>query len=197
MAVLGQETAACEKGERMGNNATSFVIVVVGGSDGLIQAAQGQWWSFKKQGCGARWDGPIKQRQQAPPNGGGEDSDGITIAGNNTHQRLQDWDNDQIGLQGNAATTTTMTIKGADDHDEEDPPKGKKYARRAEARRRDWYLPRRYVARLSRLKVDDGNAAFLLMAEATVMTTTELSLSLEVGRTMIILGLLLLRQCPG
>jgi hypothetical protein len=47
------------------------------------------------------------------------------------------------------------------------------------------------------VQVDDGNVAFLLMAEATVVTATELSSSLGAGTTMIILGLLLLRQRPG
>jgi hypothetical protein len=48
-------------------------------------------------------------------------------------------------------TTMTMTTKGADDNDKEDPPEGGKYARRAKARRRDRHLLRRYVARPSRL----------------------------------------------
>jgi hypothetical protein len=63
--------------------------------------------------------------------------DGVTIAGNNAHQRRWDQDNDQIGLRGNAMRTMTTLTKGPDDHNEEDPPKGEKYARRAEARRRD------------------------------------------------------------
>ncbi len=82
----------------MGINAMSFVIVVFGGGDGLIQAAQGQWWSIDKQGCGAQWAGPIKQRQWVPPDGRGDDSDGVTITGNNAHWRRRDRDNDQIGL---------------------------------------------------------------------------------------------------
>jgi hypothetical protein len=42
------------------------------------------------------------------------------------------------------------------------------------------------------IKVDNGNAAFLLMVEATVATTTSLLLlSLGAGRTTIIPGLLL------
>jgi hypothetical protein len=46
--------------------------------------------------------------------------------------------------------TTTKMTKGADDHNKEDPPEWGKHARRAKARRRDWLLPRRYVAWLSR-----------------------------------------------
>jgi hypothetical protein len=51
------------------------------------------------------------------------------------------------------------TMKGSDNHDKKDAPKGEKYARRAKVRRKDWCLPRRYVAQPS---------AFLLMAETTV-----------------------------
>jgi hypothetical protein len=47
--------------------------------------------------------------------------------------------------------TTMKMTKGADDHGKEDPSEGRKYARRAKARRRDRRLPRRYVARPSRL----------------------------------------------
>jgi hypothetical protein len=43
-----------------------------------------------------------------------------------------------------------MMTKGVDNHNKEDPPEGGKYARRAKARRRDWHLPRRYVAQPSR-----------------------------------------------
>jgi hypothetical protein len=42
-------------------------------------------------------------------------------------------------------------MKGADDHDKVDSPEGGNYARRAKTRRRDWHLPRRYVAQPSRL----------------------------------------------
>ncbi len=41
MAVPGRETMACEEGEGMGNDGTSFAVVVGGGGDGSIQAAQG------------------------------------------------------------------------------------------------------------------------------------------------------------
>jgi hypothetical protein len=51
----------------------------------------------------------------------------------------------------NAMTTTTTTTKGADNHDKEDPLEGVKYPRRARARRGDWHLLRRYVARPSGL----------------------------------------------
>jgi hypothetical protein len=44
-----------------------------------------------------------------------------------------------------------MMVKGADEHDEEDPPKGGKYARRAKARRRGWRLPRSHITLPSRL----------------------------------------------
>jgi hypothetical protein len=47
--------------------------------------------------------------------------------------------------------TTATTAKEANNHNKEDPPEEGKYTRRAEARRRDWHLPRRYVARPSRL----------------------------------------------
>jgi hypothetical protein len=43
MAMPGRETTACEEGEGMGNDATSFAIIVIGGGNGLIQAVQGQW----------------------------------------------------------------------------------------------------------------------------------------------------------
>jgi hypothetical protein len=36
MAVPGQETMACEEGEGMGNNTTSFAIIVSGGGNGPI-----------------------------------------------------------------------------------------------------------------------------------------------------------------
>jgi hypothetical protein len=47
------------------------------------------------------------------------------------------------------------------------------------------------------VKVDYGNAAFLLMAKATVATTTVVSSSLGVGMTIIIPVLLLPQRCPG
>jgi hypothetical protein len=43
-----------------------------------------------------------------------------------------------------------VMTKGANDHAKEDPPEGGKYTRRAEIRRRDRHLPRRYVAWPSR-----------------------------------------------
>ncbi len=54
-------------------------------------------------------------------------------------------------MQCNATTTRTMTTQGVDNHDKEDPSEGRKYARRANGRRRDQRLPRRYVAQPSRL----------------------------------------------
>jgi hypothetical protein len=47
------------------------------------------------------------------------------------------------------------------------------------------------------IHVDNSNVAFLLMAEATVVTATASSLLLGVGTTTIIPGLLLLQQHPG
>ncbi len=47
------------------------------------------------------------------------------------------------------------------------------------------------------VQVADGDEAFLLMAEATVATTTALLLLLGMGTTTIIPGLLLPRQHPG
>ena len=78
--------------------------------------------------------------------------DGIVIAENNACWWRQDRDYDQIELLCNTTTkTTTTTTKGVGDHDKEFSPKGGKYPRRAKARRRDWCLPRRYVALLSGL----------------------------------------------
>jgi hypothetical protein len=45
----------------MGNNAMSFAVIVVGGGDGLIQAAQGQRRLITAQGCGTQWAGLIEQ----------------------------------------------------------------------------------------------------------------------------------------
>jgi hypothetical protein len=136
----------------MGNNAMSFAVIVVGGGNSLIQAAQGQWRSITTRGCGAQRAGLIKQRQRAPPDGQGGDSDSIAIAENNMHWRWGDWEDDRIGLRCNAmTTTTTTTTKKADNHDKEDPSEGEKYAWRAKARRRDQRLPRRYVVRPSML----------------------------------------------
>ncbi len=88
---------------------------------------------------------------QALPDGRGDDSDGIDIAENNAHRRRGDREDDRIGSRLDAMTITMTKTKGADDHDEEDPSEGGKYARRAKAMRRDRRLPRRYVARPSRL----------------------------------------------
>jgi hypothetical protein len=52
---------ACEEGEGMGKDATSFAVIVVGGGSGLIQAAQGQWQSIAAQGCGAQQARLIEQ----------------------------------------------------------------------------------------------------------------------------------------
>ncbi len=54
MAELGQETMACEEGERMGNNKTSFAIVIGSSGNGLIPAAQGQWRLITAQGSEAQ-----------------------------------------------------------------------------------------------------------------------------------------------
>jgi hypothetical protein len=63
---------------------------------------------------------------RAPPDGQGDDLDGIAIAENNAPWRQGDRVDDQIGLRQDAMTTTTMTRKRADDHNEEDPSKGGK-----------------------------------------------------------------------
>ena len=62
---------------------------------------------------------------------------------------------------------------GANNNRDEDPPRGRKFAW-DERRRRDRHPPRRYVARPSRSGwgVDNGDVAFLLMAEARVATAT-------------------------
>jgi hypothetical protein len=151
MATPGRETMACEKGEGMGNNATSFAVIVGGRGNGSIQAAQGQRRSITARGRGAQRAGPIELRRRAPPHGRGDDSDGIAIAENNAHRRRRDREDDRIGPRLDATKTTTTTTKGADGNDEEDPLQGRKYSRRAKARRRDQCLPRRYVARPSRL----------------------------------------------
>lgn len=88
------------------------------------------------------------------------------------------------GSEYRDATTTTTTTKtnGANDRDEDPTPRGGKVAW-DEGRRRDRHPPRRYVARPSRSGwgVDDGDAAFLLMAEATVATATASSSTVASG----------------
>jgi hypothetical protein len=76
---------ACEEGEGMGNDAMSFAIIIVGGGNGSIQAAQGQWRLIAMQGPGAQQAGLIEQQQRAPPDGWGGDSDGVAIMENNVH----------------------------------------------------------------------------------------------------------------
>ncbi len=119
MAAPGQEMMACEKGEGMGNDATLFAVIVIVGGNESVQAAQGQRRSIASHG--ARRAGPIKQQQRAPPDGWGDKLDGIAIAESNVHWRWGDQDDNQIGLRRNARTTT-MKTKGADNHNEEDPP---------------------------------------------------------------------------
>ncbi len=125
MAVPGQETAACEEGEEMDNDATSFDIVIGGGGNGSIQAAQGRQQSIAAQGCGAQQAGPIERQQRAPLDGWGDNLDSGAITENNACWWRRDQEDNQIKLHCNAMTTTAMT-KGADDHDKEDPPKGGK-----------------------------------------------------------------------
>jgi hypothetical protein len=69
----------------MGNSAMSIAIMVVGGGNGSIQAAQGQRRLISMQGCRAERAGLIKWQQRAPPDGRGDNSDSIMIAENNTH----------------------------------------------------------------------------------------------------------------
>ncbi len=90
MAASGQEMVACEEGEGMGNNTMSFAVIVIGGGDGSIQAAQGQLRLITAQGPGARRAGLIEQQQWVPPDGQGDNSDSIAIMENNAHQRQ--WD---------------------------------------------------------------------------------------------------------
>jgi hypothetical protein len=61
MATPGQETMACEEGERTVNNTMSFAIVIDSGGNGLIPAAQGQWQLITAQGSGAQQAGPINR----------------------------------------------------------------------------------------------------------------------------------------
>jgi hypothetical protein len=63
--------------------------------------------------------------------------DDVAIAENNVWRQWQDWDEDRIKLQREATKTTMTTMKGVDDHNKEDPPKGGKHARRVKTRRRD------------------------------------------------------------
>jgi hypothetical protein len=106
----------------MGNNGTSFTVVIGGGGDGLIQAAQGQWRSIASQGCGVQWARPIERQQRVPPDEWGDNLDGNAIAESNARWRWQNQNNDQIGLRHDAAMTTLTTTKGGDDHNKEDPP---------------------------------------------------------------------------
>jgi hypothetical protein len=68
--------------------------------------------------------GPIERQQWVQPDWQGFDLDGDAIMENNTHWTRQERDNNQIGLQCNAMMTTMMMMKGADDHNKEDPPEG-------------------------------------------------------------------------
>jgi hypothetical protein len=86
----------------MDNKARSFAVVVLGGSNKSIQAAQGQRQLIAVQGCGAQRAGPIKQKQWAPPDGQGFDSDGLLIMENNArwlwwYQDDEDNDNNDKG----------------------------------------------------------------------------------------------------
>jgi hypothetical protein len=94
MAVPVQERTACEEGEGRGNDGTSFAIVIGGGSNGSIQAAQGQWWLIAMQGRGVQRAGLIKHQQQVPPDGWGDNLDGAAIVKSNVHWQRWNWDGD-------------------------------------------------------------------------------------------------------
>jgi hypothetical protein len=83
MAGPGRETMACEEGEGMGNDATSFAVIVLSGSNRSIQAAQAQRWSITMQGCGAQRARLIEQQQWAPLDGQGDNLVGVRFAENN------------------------------------------------------------------------------------------------------------------
>jgi hypothetical protein len=74
--------------------------------------------------------------------------------------------------------------KGAGDRDKEDPPEGGKYVKRAKKKEEGLASAKEvcYVA----IKVDDGNATFLLMAEATVAIVTALSSTVELGAVFVV-----------
>jgi hypothetical protein len=88
-----------------------------------------------------------------------------------------------------------MTTKGADVHDKEDPPQGGEIHKEGQGEEEG--LASAMEIRHGAIQVEDSNAAFLLMAEATVMTATALLstimsgalASLGVGMTAIIPGL--------
>jgi hypothetical protein len=99
--------------------------------------------------------------------------------------------------------TTTMTMtKGVDNHDKEDPPRGKI---RDEGQGKEEELVSAEDVHRTAIQVENGNAAFLLMADAMVATATLLSSSTASGallsliaRTMTIIpGLSLPQQHPG
>jgi hypothetical protein len=64
----------------MGNNRTSFAIVFGGSGVGSIQAAQGQRRSIAAQGSGAQLAVLIERQRLTPPDGRGDDLDGVAIA---------------------------------------------------------------------------------------------------------------------
>jgi hypothetical protein len=88
---------AREEGQGMGNNGTSFSVIVGGGSDRLIQASQGQLRPVAAQGRGAQRAGPIKQQRWVPPDGWGDDLDDVVIKESNARQRRQNQEDNQIG----------------------------------------------------------------------------------------------------
>ncbi len=52
--------------------------------------------------------------------------EGIVIAENIAHQRQRDQDGDRIGSRRNATMTISTTMKGVENHNKEDPPRGGK-----------------------------------------------------------------------
>jgi hypothetical protein len=87
------------------------------------------------------------------------------------------------------------TAKGAEDHNKKAPPQGGKICKEGQGKE-EGSVSAKEVCHAA-VQVDDGNAAFLLMAEATVATATPSLSSLGAGTTTIIPGLLLPRQRPG
>jgi hypothetical protein len=79
----------------MGNDAKLFAIIGGGGGGNVsIQAAQGQRRSITARGRGAQRAGLIKQQRQTPPDGQGDDLDGVP----SWHDNNYDDNNDERGV---------------------------------------------------------------------------------------------------
>ena len=75
--------------------------------------------------------------------------------------------------------TTTMTKRGADNHNMEDPPQEGQICKEGQGKEEG--LASAEEVRHAAIQVDDGNMAFLLMAEATVATATVLLSTIPLG----------------